>query len=709
MELNKFLRLLYKRWPLLIGVPIVGMAITYFLVRNLPASYTAQSTLATGLVDETRHTLSVGGISFQESQINQSFTNIVEMMKLKKMTDKVSFKLILHDLTQTPFGEPSKQMAALSAQDKKNSVVFFTDKYNKGEELNLFNKEDEGQYKLLKSMKYDEQSINSSLNIFRKSNSDYIQVEFTSENPELSPYVVNTLITEFIGSYDSIIKRNKGKTSDYLAELLRRKYAAMNEKIALLREYKIQNKILNLHEQSKILYTHMLLVDSRKMDAQKDIESYTGAIENIDSKFDPKDRKYLEGALTKLNQDILVTKTGLYALSDQYIASGYDPAVKAKLDSLKKKLDGQINSLTDQYIYDPLSSKKDLMTQKLSLEVERDLARNSLNGLTRESAAFNGRFDKLVPFEAVVQSYERDIDIASREYLDILNKYNQLGLDPDEPVKLAHVQVAMPGQGAPTKKIIFILAAGIISFALCVIILFVLFFFDRSLKTPTELAQATLLPVLGHLNKMHVDKVDLFALWNSTEASSPDFTQQKELLRSVRYEALQELGGKKVIAVASLEKGQGATFLAINLAYAFANMQKKVLLIDGNFDDSVIVKLLKPNFSIDQLFNGSYINASDFVCVAGSLSENRSPFEIASESNFKDLFASLPFDIIVIDAGNLEHDNNTKEWTAAADKLITVFESGRSLDAKTSTVVEWLRGNEKFAGWVMNKMDANKV
>lgn len=710
MELDKFLKLLYKRWLLLIGVPLIGMAVTYFLVKDMPSSYTSQSTLATGLVDETRHTLSVGGISFQESQISQEFTNVVEMMKLKKMTDKVSFQLIIHDLTQpAPFRKPSKQLAGMTAAEKKNSVDFFKEKYAKEEEINLYNKEEEKQHRLLKSMKYDDGSINSSLNIFRKSNSDYIQVEFTSENPELSPFVVNTLISEFILSYDSIIKKNKGKTSDYLAELLRKKYTAMNERIALLKDYKIQNKILNLGEQSKILYTHMLLVDSRKMDAQKDIESYTGAINNIESKFNPRDRKYLESALTKLNQDILVTKTNMYALSDQYIASGYDIAIKARLDSMKKKLDGQINSLTDQYIYDPLSAKKDLMGQKLSLEIERDLAQNSLNGLTRELDAFNGRFNRLVPFEAVVQSYERDIDIASREYLDILNKYNQLGMDPDDPVKLTQVQAAMPGQGTPTKKILFVLVAGIITFVLCVLILFVLFFFDKAIATPSELAQKTQLPVLGYLNKHAGDSVDLYTLWNSSDNTNPAFARQRELLRSVRYEVLQELGSKKVLGITALQQGQGTTFFAINMAYAFANMRKKVLLVDGNFNNPSISTILKPTLSIDQLFADPYIDASEFVTVAANNAETRSPFEIAGEQKIKSVFEALPFDVIVIDAGALDTGNKAKEWSASADKMVAVFESGQPLVATDDTNIEWLRTSDKFAGWVLNKYNPSKA
>lgn len=710
MELNKFLRQLKKRWLLLIGLPLISMVITYFLVKDMPSSYTSQATLATGLVDETQHTLSVGGLTFQESQINQQFTNVVEMMKLKKMIDKVSFLLMIHDLSDPiPFKKPSKPVAALSEQDKKKSISFFKEKYEKEDALNLYNQAEIVQDKLLKSMKYDEGSINSSLGVYRKSNSDYIIVEFSSESPELSPFVVNTLCQEFIKSYDTIIQKNKGKASDFLAELLRRKYAAMNERIALLKDYKIHNKILNLYEQSKILYTNIVLIDSRKQDAQKDIEAYDGAINNIDSKFNPNDRKYLEGALTKLNGEILVTKTKLQTLSDQYLKSEYNEGYKKSIDSVQKILNGQINALTDQYIYDPLSSKKDLMGQKLALEIQRDVAKNSLNGLNRELNSFSQRFDRLVPFEAVIQSYERDIDIASREYLDVLNRYNQLGMSSDENVKLTQVQVAMPATGAPTKKILFVLIGGIVTFVLCVLVLFVLFFFDKSISTPEALVLQTQVPVLGHLSKLSGNSVDLYALWNDNANNNAAFTAQKTLLRSIRYEVLNELGTQKALCVTSVNAGSGSTFVAINLAYAFATIRKKVLLIDGNFANSSVSKILTPAISVENLFTSSYIDSSGFVTVAGNNSDNRSPFEIAGEQTIKSTFSALPFDVIIIDSESLDADNKTKEWIACADKVIGVFESRQTLTDANMQQIEWLKNGGKFAGWVFNKYSVTKA
>ncbi|RYZ79980.1 MAG: sigma-54-dependent Fis family transcriptional regulator, partial [Moraxellaceae bacterium] len=159
--------------------------------------------------------------SLQLPQISQQFTNIIEMMKLRKNIQKLSYLLILHDITSpSPYKKWSKELAALNEADRNKAIACFRNHYANNTELNPYEHSENYDARILKSMKYDELSLLSSLSIYRKNYSDYIQVEFTSENPDLSAYAANTLCQEFIKGYESIISNNKEKKNDYLAELL---------------------------------------------------------------------------------------------------------------------------------------------------------------------------------------------------------------------------------------------------------------------------------------------------------------------------------------------------------------------------------------------------------------------------------------------------------------------------------------------------------
>ncbi|MFX9626905.1 hypothetical protein ABTU79_19925, partial [Acinetobacter baumannii] len=87
-----------------------------------------------------------------------------------------------------------------------------------------------------------------------------------------------------------------------------------------------------MNEQAKSLYAQIADFEAKKEAADKDVIAYSGAIKSIDDKFNPNDRQYLEGSISKINQDIVNTKDVLKRLNDEYILNNYDPKIRIKLD-----------------------------------------------------------------------------------------------------------------------------------------------------------------------------------------------------------------------------------------------------------------------------------------------------------------------------------------------------------------------------------------
>ncbi len=214
---------------------------------------------------------------------------------------------------------------------------------------------------------------------------------------------------------------------------------ALNEKKDSLQQYKIKNGILNLEDQAKSIFTQILAYKDKKIEAQRTIASYDGAVKAINERFDPKDRKYIEATISQYNQLITNTEDQLRTLNEQYVHSGFNPSYKPTIDSLQRELTTQINNSSDKYITNPLVAKDDLVKQKMTLEVSRDLAKYSVQAIDNELADLNAKFERLVPFDATVKTYESDIAIASQEYLDVLNKYNAINLQTNFSIKLMQV------------------------------------------------------------------------------------------------------------------------------------------------------------------------------------------------------------------------------------------------------------------------------
>src|SRR5260221_2141255 len=192
MEFSNFFKLLKRHKYTIVLIPIVGMLITYFLVRNQTSKYYSQAKLATGLADQNQKIFN-DEADVQESKVNQEFSNLLEMLHSKRILSQVSYSLIIHDLTsKDPYSTPSKLFSQLNSNARQHALQVFSEKFKKREDLSLNDPDQKGLNEVLISMHYDDQSLLSNLSIYRIQSSDYIEVQFESGNPNISADGVNT-------------------------------------------------------------------------------------------------------------------------------------------------------------------------------------------------------------------------------------------------------------------------------------------------------------------------------------------------------------------------------------------------------------------------------------------------------------------------------------------------------------------------------------
>ncbi len=715
MEVAKFIKLLGKRKWLIIGVPMVTLIVSFFLVKNLADSYESHARMSTGLVDQSQQVLSKEG--FQENKINIEFGNLLEMMRLEKVSDQVSYRLMIHDLTDSvPFRKKSKLLKELNESAITHAIEVYKKHYADKSPLNPYNEDEKGLIKVIKSMGYSYEEIKKNLLIFRPNNSDYIDVFFTSDNPYLSAYVVNATNEEFIAYYSDFIKNNNQKKVNFLDTLLSKKGAELARLKGELESYKVRNRILNTSEEAKSLFTQLNNYQTTKQSAEKDIASYEGALKNIEEKFNPKDRKYFEASVVPINQQIASTKQFLLNMSDEYIKSNYDEKIKHKIDSAKNVANSQIQLASDKYISNPQSSKESLVQQKAKLELDYDLAKFSLSTLTNEINRLNKQYDVLVPHEAAIQNYESAIDIASREYLDAQNRYNQSSLESSLAISLKQIEVGVPSQALASKKILLVIVSVLVSLILVLLGLFIVFYFDNSISNSSELADSTNQVVLGSIPLLGNSLIQLKALWGESVKENASMLAFREMLRSCRFEIENEMGKSKILLINSLTSGEGKSFFSMSLAYAFLKIKKRVLLIDGNFSSPVITKETETEFFIDDYLSGKKLLNSDRakneIVVMGNRGTDASLLELSSSENIELKLDQLKedFDIIIIESESLNSFNKSKEWILFSEKVLTVFESGGKITLQTKQSVDYLTGlKEKFIGWIFNRDENGKI
>jgi succinoglycan biosynthesis transport protein ExoP len=596
----------------------------------------------------------------------------------------------------------------MSKADKAKAIALITQKYKNREELSLSKPYENSLNKIIVDMNYGATTLRDKLIIYRTGASDYIDIEFEAENPGLAAYVINVLSQEFISDNSSRVVGNNKKTIDFLQNFMLQKQAELNNRMNTLRNFKIQNRVLNLNEQAKSIYGQMADYETRREVAQKDIIALGAAIRNIDNKFDPAERKYFESTLIGINQKIIATKANLRALNERYVMNNFDPRLKFSLDSLRNQLTGEIDEASDKYAYNPMALKQDLVTQKLTMEISLELAKNSVSSIQGELNRLNRKFDGLVPNEAKIQEYETSIDIASKEYIESLQRYNEASLEFSFPVYLRLIERAMPGEVQASKKMVLVILSGVISLAFCVFVFFILFYLDKSIRYPLQLANATERPVLGYLNAL--DKGSNLSLSGMSSSDDKSIRLYKNLVRSIRYEIDNELNDPKVIAITSLSYGVGKTSFVVALAWAFSKINKTVLIIDGNFGQPDISKL-NPDSSLIEKFikSDAVIEASPGqIRILGNNGGDISLLELADEKYIAGRLQVLKsqFDIILIETDSLTAMNKAKEWITFSDRVVAVFAAGQSISGEDQSKIQYLNNLEdKFSGWILTNTE----
>ena len=710
MEAAKFKSILKKQKLTLIVIPILVMIISFFLVRKLPNVYVGKGTLAAGIVDGSQP-MSLDKNILQDSKISQQFSNLIQMMQMKKVFDQVSYKLILHDLASTtPYKKPSKLLGSLNNDAKKHAIEVYTDHYLSREPLSLWDQDQKGLDEVITSMGYGYEALTKKIKIYRIESSDFITIEYESDSPTLSAFVVNTLCDEFIKYYFSLTQENAVNAKNYLDTILEQKKDSLDKSMDALRDFKIKHHVLNLNEQARTLYGQIADMEGRIQQVKKEIDGTEGALASIQKKFNNSGSQYVDTGQIRLNQRIVSLKANINTIYDQYTKSGFDNKYKVKMDSLKQELEGEVNKSTDHGALNPAVARENLMTQKMTLEINRDLAKSSIQSLQNELGNLNRRFNTLVPNEAVIQSYEGNISVASQEYIEILKKFNQTNMAYSSSGKLKQIEMAMPGAPQPSKKMLLVAISGIGSLVFCLLILFILFYIDDSIVVVQELANKTNFPVLGFLPLVtNTSLLNLNQLWEF--GNGDDVTRNfKNQLRSVRFETDDVMNGARVLVVTSLGNNEGKTFLAMSLASAYVMVNKRVLLIDGNFDNNSVTQISKPAEYIEDYLTGrSYMPRPEYnndVTVLGNRGKDTSLFEINNENKVRDKVQSLRdnFDMIIIESSSLNTLNQAKEWISVADKVVAVFESKKTITFAEKQYLAYLKTlGDKFSGWVLNK------
>ena len=729
MELRYFFSVLSKRKWLLLFAMLVAAVTTWVIVGILPKKYKSAALISTGITDYRGIRVGETNPFIQEFEIDTKFANLIEFMKSRPAMNALTRQLILHDL-RVPEGE-----AAFKGLDKSKPLGFTeTQLHNYLSALERdsmgLNPNDLENLTVGRAVEthlgYDYETLIKKIDIKRNGETDYLRVEFTSDNPKLSYFVARNFSNAVVDFYYLRRDTTENKSIAFYQNLLVERKGRLDSLNNLIYNYSQAQDVVAVNEEAQALVGQI-----RDLEMERDRELKRKA--DADNKYAvyTENNKYLgefqkEDYNKKLsnNAEIVAIDKELQSLNDKYATGGFrDANTKKQIDDLRGKkilVSQRIASQRFDNTDPAVSNRQAIYTQYVAVQADREGASSSIVALNKQLGELRKRRSALVKNNAELTKLSQEVEIAEKEYEAAFEKTNQANLinkssGEERPVKVIDPPI-MPDKPEPTKAGLMAGFAGIAVLTLSVFVLFMLSYFDSTLSSPFQFRKLVNLPFLVAVNRLKKEELYNFNAFFATETNTKEHNRFKESVRKLRHDI--EISGGKSFLFTSLRPQEGKSFLIAALALALEMKGKKILIVDTNFKNNSLTGLsskMQANSVTDtgaqMLANATSLGfhiSLPSVDIMGNRGGHNSPTELLRGVNFAERMRefSRNYDFIFLEAAHLNDYADARELSDYVDMVVPIFSAATKLNKTDENGLEWLKSlGGKLLGGVLNKID----
>lgn len=742
MNIVDFVRLILKHIVLLITVPILLGVLVIVLTMNPTFEYSSQTILYTGLATGSSIEMDK---KFNYQATNTAFDNLINIINSRETQEEVAVRLLALHL-MLPEANPKYISEDLFVEFQKkipNYLYDYVEKENGnykverkfgGIDEKLFPEQiDRGKYEktvanltaFMKSssdnyvyelLNYDEDDhyslkAISAIKAQRINSSDLIKLSYSANDPGICQQTLAIYNAVCIKNYKLIKENRSDAVVKYFENELRKARVVLKNAEDKLLEFSKTSNIINYYEQSKA-------VAVVKEDMEVNFKKNTAELAGLDAGIKRLEEKLeLQEVIQEKSNLILDKKKILGNLNYKLAllkAENQSNNTKANTERIVE-LENEANQLSDDIkkgvdqLYSYQNSIDGLPINKLLPDwmnnvVEAENLKAKIKVLRKQNIDFQKTYGNYAPAGANMKRLEREISVSEQGYLEILHGLNLAKLklqDSELSSDLKTIDIPYyPVSPNPTKRSILIIAAAFLGGILTLGIIFVMEYFDDSLKNSQMASKKTGFDSLGMIPKIILDAgtFDLKFI-------------KKRLIEIVTQNIFQFFGAQdatkktKIIVVFSTQKLEGKTVTAGNIARTLKKEGKKVLLLNYKKEQDkikhsqkspILNKILgypDPRIDVDDPFLAdvsTYLSANEY-----DFYELNNDFFNAK--NYKDILVANNIelnnnlDYVIIELPAIIYSNYPTELIVNADLDIIVCRANRAWSDADESAIRNLR------------------
>ncbi len=724
IDLMEYWRVIEKRKWVLITFATAIILFTMIFTFTAAPRYRATATLV--IEEDASRVISIEDEFGNPRQITdmRAFNTQLEMLKSKNLAARVAERLNLVNRSELLKGLQPK--ASLFSSVKKIITLKWLLSGKKS------NEEESPQVQSSPNSRYAG-LIRANLDLSLRRDTKLVDVSYTSRVPRLSAEIVNAYAEEFKEFASGLRYERTERFSNDLSKQIDNLRVQLEARERELQKYGEEQSLIlsnpESEEESAAFTTYRRLYDaynqaviernrigavfSRVSDA--DIDS----LPNID---DPRIRELQTEYLNAKND---------YDEKRRTLGSNNPILIQAKnkMDRAEENLRQAIQSIESEY--------------NIALQNERNLRRE----LERQEAEITKMQSAIVFYKTL--SYE--VESLKTRLNSLLNIQTQINVSKElESLKASNISVVdpagVPGSPVSPNKTMNLLLALLFGLFGGVGLCFLLDYLDNTVKGPEEVEKLTGLPALGVIPLLESEDSHRKGRWlleygasSRDKDANPEETRPKakdiELInhlyprlaiaddyRTVRTSILLSYAESppKVIALTSSLPVEGKSSTVANLAVAFAQLDKNVLLIDADIRKPRLHRIFKmgnmgglSGFLAGKVELKEAIQRTSikniWLLPSGPVPPN--PSELLNSPRMKEMLEEVgkAFDMVLLDTAPVLVTIDAVIVSTLVDGTVLVLKAGEiTRKPLMSAVDELKRANAKIMGVIFNGLKGSQ-
>lgn len=376
----------------------------------------------------------------------------------------------------------------------------------------------------------------------------------------------------------------------------------------------------------------------------------------------------------------------------------------------------------DPAILDLKSAQLELKNNiKASLATYRKVLQSKVNAVSQINTKQVKQYAALPFQEKAIRSIERQQEIKETLYIILLQKREEAAVNmaiTNPSIKMVDLAKPAPSPISPNKVIVYLIAL-VLGMGIPLAILYLYFLLDTKIHTKKDVTNVVKeLPVIAEIP--HISEDSKLVQYLDRSVLSEAF----RMLRTNLNFLIKDPQHSQVLFTTSTIKGEGKTFVSMNLAITLSSLGKKVILVGADLRNPQLHKMLDTsryqkgvtNFlhdtatSLDDIIkDGGQFNLQCDLIFSGTIPPN--PAELLSNGRFELLLEELKqqYDFVVVDTAPTLLVTDTTLIANLSDVLLFVIRANHTEKNLLHFINELKTlGKIKNAGIVLNNVGEQK-